>query len=260
MPTPIAPGLRFESSGWGPDPGPLSSAILEMPRNPRTWVLGLFAILAQSCELWIDCRFKVILTQFRRNATNCHQSTQDCPSISIKQKSDWNRPRRNRQTICQKSQDANSDRNLHNHIELRRDCKTAMNCQGIARIASKSWQIHKLQANVPNCPRICIRLQSVRSRNAIPKNPGNAGTIFRNPGDCGGMGSQALCNPGTIAWIVDRPRIAPPSRPDCNPPKRDRGTIDPQDANPDRNFHNRMEIAKPQRIARGLKGLQQNPG
>ena len=236
MPTPIAAGLRFESSGWGPDPGPLSSAILEMPRNPRTWVLGLFAILAQSCELWIDCRFKVILTQFRRIATNCHQSTQDCPSISIKQKSDWNRPRRNRQKVCQNSQDANSDRNLHNHIELRRDCKTAMNCQGIARIASKSWQIHKLQANVPNCPRICIRLQSVRSRNAIPKNPGNAGTIFCNPGDCGG------------------------SRPDCNPPKRDRGTIDPQDANPDRNFHNRIEIAKPQRIARGLKGLQQNPG
>ena len=68
------PGLRFESPGWGPDPGPLSgrsSTILEMPRNPRNWALGLSAILAQSCELWINCRFKSILTAIYTIKVNC---------------------------------------------------------------------------------------------------------------------------------------------------------------------------------------------
>ena len=55
-------------------------------------------------------------------------------------------------------------------------------------IASKSWQIHKLQSNVPDCPTIGIRPRSVRSQNAIPQNTGNAGTIFCNPGDPGGTG------------------------------------------------------------------------
>ena len=87
------PELRCESSGWRPDPGPLSggsSAILEMPRNPRNWVLGLFAILAQSCRLWFDCRFKAIMTQFRRIAANCHQSA---PRIAPAFRSNRNRTR-----------------------------------------------------------------------------------------------------------------------------------------------------------------------
>ena len=64
-------------------------------------------------------------------------------------------------------------------------------------IASKSWQIHKLQSNVPDCPTIGIRPRSVRSQNAIPQNTGNAGTIFCNPGDCGGIADsrQSNCNP-----------------------------------------------------------------
>ena len=52
VPTPIAPGLRFESPGWGPDPGPLSggsSAILEMPRNLRD----------PSTILWIVDRLQI---------------------------------------------------------------------------------------------------------------------------------------------------------------------------------------------------------
>ena len=111
VPTPIAPGLRFESPGWGPDPGPLSggsSAILEMPRNPRNCVLALFAILAQSCGLWIDCRFKAILTQFRRIATNCHCNRH--PGL---------RQYFNQTEIGLEPQDGNSDRNPHNRIELR---------------------------------------------------------------------------------------------------------------------------------------------
>ena len=52
-------GVRLEPWPRG------SSAILSMPLNPRNWVLRLFAILLQSCELWVDCRIKAILTQFR---------------------------------------------------------------------------------------------------------------------------------------------------------------------------------------------------
>ena len=49
-------------------------------------------------------------------------------------------------------------------------------CQGIRRIASKSWEIHKLQENVPDCPRIGILSQSVRECNppktvAMPAQP-----------------------------------------------------------------------------------------
>ena len=135
-----------------------------------------------------------------------------------------------------------------------------LNCGQIAkprRIASKSWQIHKLQSNVPDCPTVGIRPRSVRSQNAIPQNTGNAGTIFCNPGDPGGTGSRALCDPSTILRIVDRLQIqcntdtiqtdwfriatnCHPSAQDC--PKLDRGTIDPkcQDGNPDRNLHNRI--------------------
>ena len=36
------------------------------------------------------------------------------------------------------------------------------------------------------------------------QNPGNAGTVFCNPGDCGGLGSLAPCEPGTTARIEDR--------------------------------------------------------
>ena len=50
-------------------------------------------------------------------------------------------------------QDGNSDRNRHNQIEFQQDCKTAKDCQWIKGIAQNSWEIHKLQAIVPNCPR-----------------------------------------------------------------------------------------------------------
>ena len=103
VPTPIAPGLRFESPGWGPDPGPLSGG---PPQSSRC--LAIFAILAQSCGLWIDCRFKAILTQFRRIATNCHCNRH--PGL---------RQYFNQTEIGLESQDGNSDRNLHNRIELR---------------------------------------------------------------------------------------------------------------------------------------------
>ena len=59
------------------------------PQSSRC--LAIFAILAQSCGLWIDCRFKAILTQFRRIATNCHCNRH--PGLRqylTKQKSDWN--------------------------------------------------------------------------------------------------------------------------------------------------------------------------
>ena len=36
------------------------------------------------------------------------------------------------------------------------------------------------------------------------QNPGNAGTVFCNPGDCGGLGSLAPCEPGTTPGIEDR--------------------------------------------------------
>ena len=56
--------IQTDCAPIGPDLCPLRL------RNPRNWVLGLFAILAQSCELWIDCGFNAILTQFRRIAKN----------------------------------------------------------------------------------------------------------------------------------------------------------------------------------------------
>ena len=93
--TPIAPGLRFDSSGWGPDSGPLY-AIFEMPRNPR-----LFAILVQSCELWVDCRIKAILTQFRQIATKYLQSAQDCNQTEIRVQSTQTEPGQNQPKRCQ---------------------------------------------------------------------------------------------------------------------------------------------------------------
>ena len=84
VPTPIAPGLQSSRC------------------------LAIFAILAQSCGLWIDCRFKAILTQFRRIATNCHCNRH--PGL---------RQYFNQTEIGLESQDGNSDRNLHNRIELR---------------------------------------------------------------------------------------------------------------------------------------------
>ena len=61
-------------------------------------------------------------------------------------------------------QDANSDHNRHNQIELQRDFKTTKDRQGIQRIAPK---IHKLQANIPNCPRIGLTSRSVEDQSAI---------------------------------------------------------------------------------------------
>jgi hypothetical protein len=37
---------------------------------------------------------------------------------------------------------------LYNPIGLRRDCKTAMDCQGIERLAKQSWEIHNPHANL----------------------------------------------------------------------------------------------------------------
>ena len=37
---------------------------------------------------------------------------------------------------------------LYNPIELQRDCKTVKDCQGIKIIATKSWEIYKLHANL----------------------------------------------------------------------------------------------------------------
>ena len=83
VPTPIALNCDASRRVGALTPGPC-------PRNPRNWVLGLFAILAQSCRLWFDCRFKAIMTQFRRIAANCHQSA---PRIAPAFRSNRNRTR-----------------------------------------------------------------------------------------------------------------------------------------------------------------------
>ena len=57
-----------------------------------------------------------------------------------------------------------SDHNRHNQIELQRDFKTTKDRQGIQRIAPK---IHKLQADIPNCPRIGLISRSVEDQSAI---------------------------------------------------------------------------------------------
>ena len=51
--------IAIRVASRGPDPGGGSSAILEVPRNPRNWVLWLFA--TQSCGLWSDCKYNAIL-------------------------------------------------------------------------------------------------------------------------------------------------------------------------------------------------------
>ena len=146
-------------------------------------------------------------------------------------------------------------------------------------IASKSWQIHKLQSNVPDCPTVGIRPRSVRSQNAIPRNTGNAGAICCNPGDPGGTGSLfAILVQSSGLWIdckynailtqfrpigsglrptaTHRPRIAPNWT----------GAQSTQNATTAiltaifAIEFNCGEIAKSRRIARGFKGFHQNLG
>ena len=115
-------------------------------------------------------------------------------------------------------QDGNSDRNRHNQIELQQDCKTAKDCQWIKGIAQNSWEIHKLQAIVPNCPRTGLPSQSVSDQSATHPKPCNARTIFCNPDDCGGSADsrQSHHNPvstrpnpssGLQSNSLSRPRI-----------------------------------------------------
>ena len=115
-------------------------------------------------------------------------------------------------SIRRLSKDANIDRSQHNQIELRRDCKTAKDCQGIKKIAPKYWEIHKLQVNVPNCPRIGLLSQSVRDQSATHPKPCNAGTIFCDPEDCGGIADSRRSHRNPVAT---RP-TGLGSPPDCN--------------------------------------------
>ena len=91
---------------------------------------------------------------------------------------------------------ANSDRNRQYQIELRWDCKTMQDRKDIERIATKSWVIHKLQTNVPNCSRIGLILQSMVDQSTIHQNQSNAGTIFCNRVDCRVIADsrQSHCN------------------------------------------------------------------
>ena len=118
-------------------------------------------------------------------------------------------------------------------------------------IASKSWQIHKLQSNVPDCPTIGIRPRSVRSQNAIPQNtgnagttqhPGNASTILCNPWDCGGIADsrQSNCNPVQSDLFCSPSQI--PERSTQNRPRKSTITTTPRNANSDPNQHNQTRL------------------
>ena len=84
--------------------------------------------------------------------------------------------------------DGNPDHNLHNRIELRRDCETAKDCQGAERIAPKSRIIHNPRPDQSDFQAICtaiamqihnritinaIRLQSTKSNWIATRLPGD---------------------------------------------------------------------------------------
>ena len=165
---------------------------------------------SQIGRLHLDCKLDAILTQLRRIATKCPRSTQDCPDF---------------------------DRNLYDQNELRRDCQNHGNAstlfcnpgdcgrivdsrQSIRDPVRSIWIATRLQnrKGLPgirkNCnkilgnPRITPKpceivteFMSDCNRSSITTrsnpNPGNAGTIFCNPRDCGWMvdSTQSMCNP-----------------------------------------------------------------
>ena len=144
-----------------------------------------------------------------------------------------------------KYKDGNPDRNLHNRIELRWDCETAKDCQGIERIAPKSWEIHKLQENIPNCPRIDILWQSVKEKSAIHPKP------WQCRHNClQSWGFWWKCNHVSSHPIGHRIAIDPELS--VIP---DRSKIDPKITSIDTIKLDCNWIAKLQRIARQLVGL-----
>ena len=110
---------------------------------------------------------------------------------------------------------------LYNPIGLRRDCKTAMDCQGIERLAKQSWKIHNPHANL-----------SKLSHNSRPI------AICRpaqKPWDCRHNLSQSWGLRLDYRFKAIHLRSCTIQL-DCD------------------------EIVKPQRIARNSKELQRNPG
>ena len=123
--------------------------------------------------------------------------------------------------FCNPSNRTNNRLNQHNRTGLHLDCKTTEDYKTVDRIVSTSWEIHnpfepfairfwilcnpnaiktdcaligpdvtELQLDSRMCPANPDKgsLQSCHNQNELRRdcqNPGNAGTIFCNPGDCG---------------------------------------------------------------------------
>ena len=88
------------------------------------------------------------LHQNRGKSTNCKKTSPVAPRNDIHSQS---KP-------GPKYRDGNPDHNLHNRIELRRDCEIAKNCQGAERIAPKSRIIHNPRPDQSDFQAICTSI------------------------------------------------------------------------------------------------------
>ena len=179
------------------------------------------------------------LHQNRGKSTNCKKTSPVAPRNDIHSQS---KP-------GPKYRDGNPDHNLHNRIELRRDCEIAKDCQGAERIAPKSRIIHNPRPDQSDFQAICtaiamqihnritinaIRLQSTKSNWIATRLPGDRRVAPKSR-------DIRKFQPSPIAPRIGLPRKSvgdPPEVPQCR--------------------HNLLQFRAIQRIGTGLQ-IQCNP-
>ena len=184
-----------------------SSAILSMLRNLRNRVLRFFAIMTQSCRLWLDCKFNAILKQFIRIASGLQPLAINRPRIA---------PNRNQTGTHPNWTGAQSTQNSRTAI-LTAIITIELNCDNIWKSWGLWWNC-RFQAIQPQVPRDCNQQSGL----ALFCNPSNSMQSFRT--DCTSIlppvtqhrpaTRQSYHSPvdcGSIPWIVDRLQIQ------CNP-------------------------------------------
>ena len=125
-------------------------------------VLGLFAILAQSSGLWIDCKYNAILTQFRPIGSGLRPTATHRPRIAP----NW--------TEAQSTQNARTAILTviftieFNCGEIAKSRRIVRGLKGFHQNLGKSTNCEKTS---PIAPRIGIHSQSVRDQSAVHPKP-----------------------------------------------------------------------------------------
>ena len=155
MPTPIiAPDCD-----WRRQTGALALWIFCNPldlRNLRNRVLRFFAIMTQSCRLWLDCKFNAILKQFIRIASGLQPLAINRPRIA---------PNRNQTGTHPNWTGAQSTQNSRTAI-LTAIFTIELNCDNIWKSWGLWWNC-RFQAIQPQVPTDCNQ----QSRLALFCNP-----------------------------------------------------------------------------------------